>query len=337
MKIKIKNNFLKICLQFLLVFTLIGGGLYFTAPSEPVFAENGEEEVPTSLLPVEEKAWGIYIEGGIPAPALGMGTEQILEIILTRGLRYVKLIVVALGILFITIAGYTLVISGEKEEELTRAKSGLIYTIIAFVLISMAQEIAQIFDMGTATFFGSPRDLLNRVKLFDRRVEIIITFIKMLLGTIATLMVVISGFKLVVAGGTEEEATKNKNALMYSSGGLLLIFLGDVFINRVFYKINRQVYTGKTGVQPQIDAKAGVEELVGITNLIVSIVGPLAILMVLIGGIMYAISGGEEEKMNKAKRLLFAAGIGLVLIFGAFALVNTIISGRLQTMGAIIN
>jgi len=43
-------------------------------------------------------------------------------------------------------------------------------------------------------------------------------------------------------------------------------------------------------------------------------------------------TGGDEEKMNKAKRLLIATGIGIMIIYGAFALVSTFLAGDIQAI-----
>ena len=45
------------------------------------------------------------------------------------------------------------------------------------------------------------------------------------------------------------------------------------------------------------------------------------------GGLMYAMAGGDEEKSGKAKKILVNSIIGAIIIYGAFALVSTIISG----------
>jgi len=111
--------------------------------------------------------------------------------------------------------------------------------------------------------------------------------------------------------------------------------LGEIFIDKVFYKVNKNVYTGTTGIHPKVNAQAGIEEIVGITNFIVSFVGPIAILMMVVGAIMYATAGGEEEQMQKAKRLLVATFIGIVMIYGSFALVSTVVNGKLAALDAI--
>jgi len=223
-----------------------------------------------------------------------------------------------------------------KEDEIENSKKGLIYIAIAFAITSMSQDLARIFDLSDGTIIGDPQDLLSRVRLFDKQLEIVITFIKYTIGTFATIMVIRSAIKLITAGGNEEETSTHRKGILYSAGGLVLIFVADVFINKVFYKINKDVYSGITGVNPGVDAKEGVEQLAGITNFIVSFIGPVAILMLIVGGLMYATASGNDEQMDKAKRLVFTTIIAIIIIYGAFALVSTVISSRLTDLGAII-
>lgn len=317
---KIKAIFKQV-LQFTAVLALMTGVLHLTALA--------------GSLPVDDSAHEIYEGGQIPAPPKDLSGQEIFETLIIEGLHYVKLIIVVMGILYITIMGYTLVTSGENEEDVTTAKRGLTYAIIAFVMISMSQEVAQIFDMKDHSILESPQEILKRVRLFDRRVEVVVTFIKYVIGSYAVLMIVRSGFKLITAGNQEEEVTKHKASILYSGGGLLLIYIGDIFINKVFYKVDRNVYSGITGVHPKVDAKAGIEQITHITNFVVSLVGPIAVMILIVGAILYATAGGEQDKMDKAKRLIMTAAVGILIIYGAFALVSTIVAGKLQDLGTL--
>ena len=63
-----------------------------------------------------------------------------------------------------------------------------------------------------------------------------------------------------------------------------------------------------------------------ITNTILYIVGIVAVIMLIIGGIKYVISGGDAKKVTDAKNTVLYAIIGLVITFLAFAIVNFVIS-----------
>ena len=63
-----------------------------------------------------------------------------------------------------------------------------------------------------------------------------------------------------------------------------------------------------------------------ITNTILYIVGIVAVIMLIIGGIKYVVSGGDSKKVTDAKNTVLYAIIGLVIAFLAFAIVNFVIS-----------
>lgn len=62
-----------------------------------------------------------------------------------------------------------------------------------------------------------------------------------------------------------------------------------------------------------------------ITNTILYIVGIIAVIMLIIGGIKYVVSGGDSKKVTDAKNTVLYAIIGLVIAFLAFAIVNFVI------------
>jgi len=126
--------------------------------------------------------------------------------------------------------------------------------------------------------------------------------------------------------------TKEKKTLGLSALGLVLIVFADTIIRKIFYKIDTTAYPGIEGVKPAIDPYRGVQEIVGITNFVVTFISPIAVLIFIIGGIMYLTAGDEEEKTTKAKRMMIAAVIGIVIIYGAFALVSTFVSGQIDAI-----
>lgn len=63
-----------------------------------------------------------------------------------------------------------------------------------------------------------------------------------------------------------------------------------------------------------------------ITNTILYIVGIVAVIMLIIGGIRYIVSGGDSKKVTDAKNTILYAIIGLIVCFLAFAIVNFVIA-----------
>ena len=63
-----------------------------------------------------------------------------------------------------------------------------------------------------------------------------------------------------------------------------------------------------------------------VTNTILYIVGIIAVIMLIIGGIKYVVSGGDSKKVTDAKNTILYAIIGLIIAFLAYAIVNFVIS-----------
>ena len=63
-----------------------------------------------------------------------------------------------------------------------------------------------------------------------------------------------------------------------------------------------------------------------VTNLILYIAGVVAVVMLIIGGIKYVVSGGDSKKVTDAKNTVLYAIIGLAVCFFAYAIVNFVIS-----------
>lgn len=63
-----------------------------------------------------------------------------------------------------------------------------------------------------------------------------------------------------------------------------------------------------------------------VTNTILYIVGIIAVIMLIVGGIKYVVSGGDSKKVTDAKNTVLYAIIGLVISFLAFAIVNFVVA-----------
>jgi Type IV secretion system pilin len=62
-----------------------------------------------------------------------------------------------------------------------------------------------------------------------------------------------------------------------------------------------------------------------VVNTLLFILGAVAVIMVIIGGFMYTVSGGDAGAVGKAKNTILYAVIGLVVAFLAYAIVNWVL------------
>ncbi len=172
------------------------------------------------------------------------------------------------------------------------------------------------------------KELLCRVNLFNSLVKMLITFMKYLLSAIAVYEIMSNGYRIIALGGETSDIERDKKNIIYGAAGLMVIIFSESLISKVFYQINFKTYIPSIGVQPRIDISEGVRQIVAFTNVSISILGPIAIIILIGASIMYMTSGGEEDKQTAAKRAIVAAAVGILIIYGAFGIVSTVISGQ---------
>lgn len=63
-----------------------------------------------------------------------------------------------------------------------------------------------------------------------------------------------------------------------------------------------------------------------VVNILLFLIGALSVIMLIIGGLRYAISGGNSANVTAAKNTILYAIVGLVIAFFAFAVVNWVLN-----------
>jgi hypothetical protein len=62
-----------------------------------------------------------------------------------------------------------------------------------------------------------------------------------------------------------------------------------------------------------------------VTNVLLFVVGALSVIMIIIGGLRYVVSGGNATSVTAAKNTILYALVGLIISFLAFAAVNFVL------------
>jgi hypothetical protein len=84
-----------------------------------------------------------------------------------------------------------------------------------------------------------------------------------------------------------------------------------------------------TGQNDNLFGTGGVFSL--ITNTALFIIGAVSVLVLIYGGILYTISGGDGTKVTTAKNTILYAVVGIIVAVLAYAIVNFVIAGLAGT------
>lgn len=64
----------------------------------------------------------------------------------------------------------------------------------------------------------------------------------------------------------------------------------------------------------------------GVINVALSLLGIIAVVIILIGGFKWMTAGGSEDKVAEARKLIFAGIVGLAIIMSAWAIARFVIN-----------
>jgi|GEM_PF-2388082 hypothetical protein len=68
--------------------------------------------------------------------------------------------------------------------------------------------------------------------------------------------------------------------------------------------------------------------LIGWMKFFLSVTAVVAVLAIVFAGFLYITAGGDDAQTTKAKKVVMWVAIGIILIFGSYAIVNTIMKAR---------
>lgn len=188
--------------------------------------------------------------------------------------------------------------------------------------IAMAQDANVILDEivgGEKTGLDKFEGRYHQLSSVDPGADVItsvifyvIDFAKYLLGGIAVIYVIISGIKLIVAGKKIDEVSeKEKENLKFIIYGLIMIITADELVTKVFFGDYGECVASATNAAEC--AKVGGSLIKGIYSLILSVLATVAIFVLVLSAFRLVTSYGEEESINKQKKRITMAIIGLIL------------------------
>lgn len=74
-----------------------------------------------------------------------------------------------------------------------------------------------------------------------------------------------------------------------------------------------------------------------ITNVLLFVVGAIAVIMIVVGGLRYVLSGGDAKQVEAAKNTILYAIIGIIVAILAYAAVNFVVGAFTTSNGTTIN
>lgn len=136
---------------------------------------------------------------------------------------------------------------------------------------------------------------------------------------LSVLTLIVAGFMYMSSGGDENKVSDAKQVWTWSIiSATILLFSGvlKTFIQKPLANIEQG--GGTLNTLPQV--------IQNISNLLLTLVWAFAAVVLIYNGIQYMLAAGDQEKIDKAKKQLKYALIGLIIAVSSYYLINLLIN-----------
>lgn len=156
-----------------------------------------------------------------------------------------------------------------------------------------------------------------------------------LIAIVATFMFILGGFLILTAGGSSTKVDMGKKVLQYATIGIVVIMFSASLLQFIFRTVGADTGGINTAAQEIGIKNTEITNLT--TNLMLialGLLGIVAVAMMIISGYLWITAGGNDERVRKARAIMFSAVIGLVVVLLSWAIIQYVIGTASQASGA---
>lgn len=151
----------------------------------------------------------------------------------------------------------------------------------------------------------------------------VLSTIRSIIIVLSIIFIVLGGIFYITSAGNDKRMTAAKGAIFASMIGLAIGIAAPSFL--------KEIYNIMGGNSSEIDTSS----LTGLTlteialnflNFLLSIIGALALIMLIIGGVMYLTSAGDEDRVKTGKKIVTYSIIGIAIALASLVIVKQVAS-----------
>ena len=165
--------------------------------------------------------------------------------------------------------------------------------------------------------FGNPVAFSTVDSLFSR----ILSFLQATIVLLSLIFIIIGAFLYITSAGDEGRMTQGKKAILAALIGLALGIAAPAFLREIASILGWGTPNLPSGVGTSLTL---IQIATNVLNFLLTIIGILAIIMLVIGGIMYLTAAGNEDTLDKGKRIVKYSLIGITIALASLVLVKAV-------------
>lgn len=240
------------------------------------------------------------------------GTIQLRSVV-EKLIDFLKKVMVPIAIILVAYSGIELFLSFQNDEKMDKKIKSLTGILVGFLAMALAVNFVdwiifgkegEILRGGVDPAEFAQRGFQEASGLFDLFTSFAVI--------IAVAFIVYNAITLIMAGGEDEgQLAEIKKRILYSVIGLILLISIRPIIE--VFTTNGQL------TMPEI--RGTISIVAKWLNFLLGFIGIFAVVAMIYAGIQMIIHFGDDTQVENAKKIMTAAGIGLVLAFSSWVIV----------------
>ena len=243
------------------------------------------------------------------------GASQLTSVIYFM-LDFLKYILGGIATIMIIISGLKLIMSARTvSDAMSKEKETLRFAFMGLIIIIISDQLIRTLFGSYGETLRSGEDMKLTAGAVVNVTQGLTGLLRIFIPTLAIMYFVLAAFKLLNSRGDADKLNKAKTQITWSVLGIILAGLAEILVFRVVFP--------DQGMRIP-DTVELAKLLVTITNFISGFISTIAVSYIIYAGYLYVISRGTEG-VDKAKKMVSGAIIGLLIAMAAFGLVNTFV------------
>jgi len=137
---------------------------------------------------------------------------------------------------------------------------------------------------------------------------------KLILGSIAVVMIIAIGIQFIASGKQAEEVMRKlKKHLFWLVSGLVIVFFADTMVNSLFFGTEGQIFGGDPDTTNAFASRTS-GEILAIARFIEIFLAAAAVLIIVVQGVKLVVAGANDDEATKSKKAIGYAAAGLFLV-----------------------
>lgn len=250
-------------------------------------------------------SWTGPICAFLPCSQMGGGSSGLSSYLVNRIVTALEIGFVAVAALVLFFATVNMVLFPHEEEVVKQGRFAFLYTIVGGAFVGLARWFALAFAPASV---GAN---LVDVAQVNAGVQNVMIMFRLVLSLLLTINITLQGVRLVSSQGEQELVDRARKRLINGFIGVVFVMLANVVV--------MSIVPGTGG------ASTLANEIAGVANYLIAIVGFAAVVTIIVAGILLILSVSETLK-DKAKSIIKIAVVALVAVVVSYALVTGFIA-----------